>query len=155
MLVLCVFLFKKWDARYNFKLAMIWIWVFIPQIFFTFVKTKMPGYILFTVPALYLLSGYIWTFFNQKYHKNIYFKVLSFLVLFILPLRYTFERVKPFDYRFSRSYDEKYGANEIIFNDPYNIETMFFTDCYASYPYAPEQRVLDSLSNAGFKVVVK
>lgn len=155
MLVLCVFTFKKWNARFNFKLVMMWVWIFIPLIFFTFVKTKMPGYILFTLPALYLLSGYVWTFFNHKYYKNVYFKFFSFIVLFILPLRYTFERVKPFDYRFSRTYDEKYGPKEIVFNDPYYIETMFFTDCYASYPYAPEQNVLDSLSNVGFKVVVK
>lgn len=155
MVVLCVFLFKKWNSRFNFKLVMIWVWIFIPLIFFTFVKTKMPGYILFTLPALYILSGYVWTFFNQKYYKNVYFKVLSFIVLFILPLRYTFERVKPFDYRFSRTFDEKYGPKEIIFNDPYYIETMFFTDCYASYPNSPAQNVLDSLSNVGFKVVVK
>jgi 4-amino-4-deoxy-L-arabinose transferase-like glycosyltransferase len=155
MLVLCVFLFKKGKARYHFKFAMIWVWIFIPLLFFTFVKTKMPGYILFTVPALYILSGYIWTFFNQKYHKNTFFKVLSIIILFILPLRYTFERVKPFDHRFLRSYNEKYGPNEIVFNDPYNIETMFFTDCYASYPYAPAQKVIDSLTNVGFKVVIK
>lgn len=126
MLVLSVFLFKKRNARYHFKLAMIWVWIFIPLIFFTFVKTKMPGYILFTVPALYILTGYIWTFFNQKYHKNTLFKVLSIIILFILPLRYTFERVKPFDHRFSNTYTEKYGPKDIIFNDSYNIETMFF-----------------------------
>jgi len=155
MLVLCIFIIKKWRLPDNYKLLMFWVWIFIPLIFFSFVKTKMPGYILFTLPALYLITAYVWYFFNRKYYKNLYFKILSIILLFVLPLRYTFERVKPFNYRISRSYDEKYDTKSIVFNDPYNIETMFFTDCYASYPYAPEQKVIDSLNNAGFKVIVK
>ncbi len=155
MLVLCVFVIKKWQLNYNYKFLMLWVWIFIPLIFFSFVKTKMPAYILLTLPALYLITAYVWYFFNHRYYKNKYFNVLYFILLFILPLRYSFERVKPFDYRISKSYDKQYDSKSIVFNDPYNIETMFFTDCYASYPYTPEQKIIDSLSNVGFKVIVK
>jgi 4-amino-4-deoxy-L-arabinose transferase-like glycosyltransferase len=155
MVVLCVFLFKKWSSSYNFKLLTLWTWIFIPIIFFSFVKTKMPGYILFTVPALYILSAYVFVYFRRKLYNNLYFRSVAFILLFVLPLRYTFERIKPFENNFLNKYNENYDANTIVFNDPYNIETMFFTDCISSYPYVPDQNVIDSLRNTGVKIVIK
>jgi 4-amino-4-deoxy-L-arabinose transferase len=155
MIILCIFLLKKWRNTYNLKLLLLWIWIFVPLVFFSFVKTKMPGYILFTVPALYLMTAYVFIYFNRRYYGSKYFKITAFIVLFILPLRYTFERIKPFEYRFLRDYVEKYDNKTIIFNDNHNIDTMFFTDCYASYPYAPSPNVIDSLKNQGYNVIKK
>lgn len=155
MFILCIFLLQKWRSSYFFKLSMLWIWIFVPLIFFSFVKTKMPGYILFTLPALYLLTAYVFVYFRSKWRENIYFNVVAFIVLIVLPLRYTFERVKPFDHRFQRAYTEKYDSKTIVFNDNYHIETMFFTECYAAYPYSPSPHVIDSLRESGFTVIRK
>lgn len=101
------------------------------------------------------MTAYIFTFYSYKYWTKTYFKVIGFCVLFVLPLRYTFERVKPFEYRYSKSYDEKYGSKTIVFNDEIYIETLFFTDCYAAYPIIPDEHVVDSLRQKGFTIVVK
>jgi len=155
MIMLCLFLFIKWKSNYKYKLLTLWVWIFLPLIFFSLAKTKMPGYILFIVPALYLTTGYVYVYHNVRYHQNNYFKWGAIFILFILPLRYTFERIKPFEYRYLNSYDEKYDSKNIIFNDSSNIETMFFTDCYASYQNKADSMLIDSLTNLGFNVVTK
>jgi len=155
MFMLCLFVFVKWKSNYKYKLLTLWVWIFLPLIFFSLAKTKMPGYILFIVPALYLTTGYVYIYHNVRYHQNNYFKWGAIFILFVLPLRYTFERIKPFEYRYLNSYDEKYDSKNIIFNDSSNIETMFFTDCYASYQNIADSMLIDSLTNLGFNVITK
>lgn len=149
------FVFRKQLSSIRNKYLLLWIWIFIPLIFFTFVKTKMPGYILFCAPALFIVTSYVWYVFAFKFRRNIYYNLLAFIVLVVLPVRYTIERAKPFELRFLEHYEETYSKNQIIFNDRFYAETMFFTDCYASYPILPTATIIDSLTKSGFEVVVK
>lgn len=149
------FVFRKRFSSLRNKYFLLWIWIFIPLIIFTFVKTKMPGYILFCAPALFIVISYVWYVFAYKFRRNTYYNVLAFIVLVVLPVRYTIERAKPFELRFLEHYEETYSKNQIIFNDRFYVETMFFTDCYASYPILPTATIIDSLTKSGFEVVVK
>lgn len=58
----------SWKTFKNFKdknrLAIL-IWFFVPFLFFSFVKTKMQGYILFASPALFIMTAEFWVMLSD------------------------------------------------------------------------------------------
>ena len=136
------------------KRAILTVWIFIPFVFFTLSATKMQGYLLFTAPALFISTALFWDYlyrlrrsFRYKWLVN----TLLFLLL-VLPVRYTFERLKVFEER------EKYpewvrefkamdlDPNAVVFNVERPIEMMFYTDCTA-YKNVPSEKLSKNLFN--------
>lgn len=145
----------------NKKWLILTVWIFIPLIFFSFVKTKLQGYILITAPALFITTAYFWTYLN-RYRNKLKPRFLVLVVLFLLiafPIRYSIERIKPFEKI------ERYPAwvknikalhttsNTIVFNTDRHIEIMFYTDAIA-YPQLPSIELLENLIKNGYEIII-
>ena len=160
LLGFCYFLFKK----KNFSFYIIAIWVFIPLIFFSFVETKMQGYILFTSPAIFIIySWFFWFCYENKSKSKYKFLVNIFLVLLmLLPIRYTIERIKPFE-KGNRNPDwvkslqkvkiNNTGQNGVLFGTSKYIEAMFYTD-FTAYEKQPTEEEINFLKEKGYSIFV-
>jgi 4-amino-4-deoxy-L-arabinose transferase len=157
------FTWKSLATPLQYRRLAVLLWFWIPVIFFTFMKTKMQGYILFTAPALFMMTAGFWNWL-EEWRKTHRFKWLSVLILFLiiaLPVRYSIERLKPF---------QKTGRNPewvtdlkalnrlepqggILFNYRRPVEAMFYTN-FTVYPGLPDRAVLDSLTGAGNRVFI-
>ncbi len=129
----------------------VFIWLFIPLLFFSLVATKMRGYTSFAAPALFLMSAVSWFEIRdmvQEKHRKIWLG-LGILCLG-LSLRFSFERIK-----FFQSQEEAIAIREsifkleelgmqdgvVVFNNPYPIESMFFNGG-TSYSWCPNEKEL-------------
>lgn len=138
-------------------------WVFIPYLFFSFVATKMQGYIIFCAPALFIIVA---SFIDQLNENRIRvskgIKVLLIITLIGLPLSYTFERVKPFSsqprslewVKYLRAIDDKNKHEKVVlFNTKYPIEAMFHSDFIAYYDL-PDVQKIDSIHQLGYHILM-
>ena len=139
------------------------IWFIIPTLFFSFVKTKMQAYILFTCPALFIMTAEFWYMFAtyKQNRKSKWLFNLILILLIALPIRYTIERVKPFD-RLDRypqwvaelkKLNEQDIRNGILLNYKRPIEAMFYTNLTA-YTQIPNQNVIISWISEGYTVLI-
>lgn len=152
---------KKKDGRYWTLL----IWVIIPFLFFSFSATKLQGYIAFCSSALFIISA---LFIDKLLNKEIkikwnWLRYALLVLLFALPVRYSLERLKPFQgipkmpdwqsdiHDFERSPDNTSDA--VIFNTEHPIEYMFHTNATA-YIGMPTESLMDSLENVGHHVFI-
>lgn len=139
------------------------IWFVVPLIVFSVAKTKMQGYLLFTAPALFIMTSEFF-FMLLDYSKNHKLKWLIKLVLVLLialPIRYGIERIKPFKLQ-DRSpqwvLDLKKLNNEniekgVLFNYGNPIEAMFYTDLVV-YIRIPEESTITDLIQQGYTVII-
>lgn len=153
--------FKKRDHVYKGIL----IWLFIPYLFFSVVITKMQAYTLFAGPAIFLDCGLFWRMLKIHKHKFKY-KIVPQIILLglvVLPLRYSFERIKPFeknqkDLTWKKELQElkKFEGNEklVFFNVERHLATMFYIDCIA-YGHTPSHEKIEELKAQGYKVIVR
>lgn len=150
--------------RKDYKLLSLIIWIFVPLIFFSIAKTKMQAYILFTAPALFLITAYFASFLTEKAidnkHKFINFALAVLLIA--LPFRYTVERLKPFSKdvrnpewvaRLKSVKSDLESDKTLMFNCPFPIEAMFYCDCTA-YSSLPKIVELEEYSAKGYNVLI-
>jgi len=157
-LPLFYFTFNK-QNYYNMKNIILLIWFWIPTIFFSLSKTQMQGYILFTSPALFLITAIFYYYVKYKY-KNLFVKVILILLI-LLPVRYSLERTKilkktnrnPEWAVKLKSFKGCKDNNDIIFNYPYPIEAMFYTECSA-YPEIPSNQIIEELKKDKRKIFI-
>lgn len=155
-----------WTSFRNFKdkkrLAIL-TWFLIPFIFFSCVTTKMQAYILFTSPAIFFMCAEFW-YFLYEYRKNHAFKwafSIVLLLLIALPIRYTFERVKPFHslnrnpqwVKDLKALNEKNIPNAVLLNYERPIEAMFYTNLTA-YSDLPTLDMIQDLQHKGYYVII-
>lgn len=155
-----------WQTIRNYKdkkrLAVL-IWIFIPILFFTFVKTKMQAYVLFIAPALFYITADFFFMLND-YRKNSKLKWLYTLVLLLIiafPVNYMFERVKPFQNKDRhriwvtelRNMNKQDIQNGILFNYNKPIEAMFYTNLTV-YPDVPDKISIERLIASGYTVII-
>lgn len=155
-----------WETVKNFgnkKRVAITIWFLIPFIFFSFVKTKMQAYILFTSPALFIMTAEFWVMLNE-YKKSHKFKWLSNLILLLLialPIRYMIERIKPFEpidrnpqwvLDLKKLNDQRFEKG-VLFNYNKPIEAMFYTNLIA-YPEIPKIETINYLHQKGYLIFI-
>lgn len=157
------FAWKTIKFRHNLKRLAVFIWFFIPFLFFSFAQTKMQAYILFTSPALFLMTSEFW-FMLYDYRENHKLKWFFNLILFLLialPIRYTIERIKPFDKSERKpqwvadlkKLNERKINKGILFNYDKPIEAMFYTNLTV-YPNIPDKKVLIKLIEKGYTVII-
>ncbi len=156
----CIIIFKKGLDK---KRLAILIWFLIPLLFFSIAKTKMQGYLLFTAPALFLMTA---DFFYYLISVRKDFKIkwiinigLGFLI--VLPVRYCIERLKAFEpadrnphwAKDLRKLNDEHIQNGILFNYSRPIEAMFYTDLLA-YSYIPSNQILAILRKKGYTIII-
>lgn len=148
----------------NFHYWALALWVLIPYLFFTIAKTKMQGYILFTAPAIFMITAYFWYFLKQN-RKQFKYPILVNVVLLLLialPIRYSIERIKPFANRerFPESVQalKSFAASLavssdklLIFGTPMPIETMFYVGG-AAYEAIPDASALEQFKKEGYEI---
>jgi 4-amino-4-deoxy-L-arabinose transferase-like glycosyltransferase len=157
------FIWTAFRKPRDYKRLAILTWFIIPLIFFSVVITKMQGFILFTAPALFIIASEFWYFLyeHSKNKKHKWFYVLILILLIALPVRYTFERTKPFlDMNRNpqwvtdlKNLNDKNISRGILFNYEKPIEAMFYTNLTV-YPYIPEKDKIISLIKEGYKIYI-
>ncbi len=148
--------------RVNKKIALL-IWIFVPILFFSIVKTKMQGYILFTAPALFIVSAEFISKLSELndggWRRRGRLILIGLMVL--LPLRYTIERTKIFN-KVDRSpvwvtglkeLNERKITRGVLFNYGKPIEAMFYTD-FVVYPSLPDLNLVKALQVEGYTVII-
>jgi len=153
---------KKYDVR----LLALWIWFMIPLLFFSFAKTKMQGYLLFTGPAIFILvahfSSTISAYNTTTKPRRWLINGMVFLTV-LLPIRYCIERLKPFQgvdqrkvdatWRIKKLNDGTIPGNTVVFNNPNYIETMFYTS-FISYEWMPSKAEETFLQEKGYRIYI-
>lgn len=144
------------------KLALVF-WFAIPLVFFSFAKTKMQPYLLFTAPALFIMTASFWwmLYEHRKKQKQKWTYNLVLLAFVVLAARYAIERMKPFDQatrnpqwaKDLRKLNDRRLANAVMFNYSRPVEVMFYTDITA-YEGLPSVQTIDSLLDRGYHVLV-
>ncbi len=156
------FLYKGIKRPFNYTRALLLIWILVPFLFFSFVATKMQGYTVFTAPAIFIVTAVFWVYL-KRYISKFRYRWMVQLVLFLvlaLPVRYSIERIKPFDHR-DRNPEwarELKALNiddpkTILFNTRHPIEAMFYNNCVA-YEHTPEPKVLERLKAMGYTIII-
>ena len=152
--------FKKTRSLKQLALC---VWIFVPLIIFSLAKTKMQGYLLFTAPALFIITAVF--FFElldyRTLHKPKWLFNLVLALFVILPIRYGIERMKPFQnsdrnpkwVRDLKELNEKNIQNGILFNYENPIEAMFYTNLIA-YSTLPSKEKIEQLINEGYQIIV-
>jgi 4-amino-4-deoxy-L-arabinose transferase-like glycosyltransferase len=146
----------------NIKFWILFIWIFIPLIIFSLAQTKMQGYIVFTAPALFIITGAFIEFLFTKNSKIKYSKYLSIIpyAIIILAIRYSLERIKPFSNKDRspieigelKKLNNQY-KNAILFNYQDPITAMFYTNMIA-YPFIPTDSIINNLKQKGFNIFI-
>lgn len=146
------FIYKTIKNKFQPNHVFMHFWIIVPYIIFSFAKTKMPAYIAISAPAVFYMMALfcqdLWYNFSETKFKLL-FKILAVSV-FLLNIRYSIERTKPF-----HSFEEisqkknrilqleKYFTKDkpnIIFGNDDSIRTMFYLDCisYSNFPSLDE-----------------
>lgn len=151
-------------TRRKFKLLSLSIWIFIPLFFFSIVKTKMQAYTLFVAPAIFILIALFFRYLRlslASYPKAVRnFSSVITILLIVLPIRYSLERLKPFENRERKpswaqqlkAFKAVLPSNGVLFNTTHPIECMFYTDVLAAYSFPPDQVTIEKLSNLGYRI---
>ncbi|MGZ5243796.1 MAG: hypothetical protein ACXWW0_07865, partial [Bacteroidia bacterium] len=155
------FLFKR---KAGWQMWMMNIWWIIPVIIFSMADMKRHTYMLIFAPALFIIGAYFWFYLlsvKEKFKYPLVIKIILVLLI-ILPVRYGFERTKPFrqsvepEWSISaKQLKSKIPQNDkaVIYNVDHYIETMFYSGLTA-YHYIPDMHEVDSLQKHGFSVYV-
>ena len=158
-------LFQLAKKKMTRELLLFTVWIGVPYLFFTIVRTKMPGYVLFTAPALFIALAYFWFDLNRVVHNNHLFKIpvlILQIAIIVLSLRYSAERVKPFqrnekEIKITESIKElnrKFDDQPIVFfNTAYSIPIMFYTPFY-SYDRIPTRADILILKKKEYKIMI-
>ena len=123
----------------------------------------MQGYLLFTAPALFIITAaFFFELVNYRaLHKPKWLFNLVLALFIILPIRYGIERMKPFKNieRYPKwvvelkELNEKNIKNGILFNYENPIEAMFYTDLVV-YSTLPSKDKMEQLINEGYQIII-
>ena len=140
------------------------VWFSIPYLFFSLVASKGANYVMISSPAVFLILAYFcWYLIDNLSlfkHKKLIIALIILLVL--LPVRYSLERIKPF-----KNYDKNpdwakelrtlnnriEDRNSVLFNVKKPIEAMFYAS-FTAYSFMPTQRQIRRVHEKGYKVVI-
>jgi len=158
------FFWKTIKHRNNHRYLSVAVWFLFPFIFFSFVETKMKGFTLFTAPAIFMINAlffhYLFRYRNRFKYKWI---INTFLILtIILAVRYSIERVKPFNNSdrnpqwtidIKNLKEQGYESKTVLFNTTHPLETMFHTDITA-YRITPDTSTINRLISEGYTILI-
>ena len=159
-----MFFYELLKKKFSFKSVALTVWFIVPYLFFSFVATKMQGYVMMSAPAFFMILAWgFWNIYDRlqfpPYKK---LKIALLILLIALPIRYSIERIKPFQNidrnpgwaRELRTMNSVIGdSHAVVFNMEHYIEAMFYTNCIA-YPYTPTKEQVRHSLDMGYKVFI-
>jgi 4-amino-4-deoxy-L-arabinose transferase-like glycosyltransferase len=161
---LCMFFFAAAKRRLPSSAIALAFWLIAPYVFFTLVATKMPGYVMISAPAVFIILAWAFWSVQEKLEGTWYRGIqIAFLaLLLLLPVRYSIERIKPFHTAdrnppWARQLRElnslPHGSNAVVFNVDHNIEAMFYADVTA-YPFIPSREQIRQAVRQGYAAYI-
>jgi 4-amino-4-deoxy-L-arabinose transferase-like glycosyltransferase len=161
-LVLLPAIYLMVKKKSDWRMVLLNLWWLIPFVIFSFAATKRHTYLLISAPALFIILSYYLIYVWQHHTLKRWVLFLVTFLLFILPVRYTIERVKPFnnterDPAWSselRALDKKFDKNTVFINEVHAIEGMFYTD-YIFYGGMPDPDEIMLLKEKGYNVILR
>lgn len=141
--------------------AALMAWWAVPYAVFSAAATKMPGYVIVAAPALFVIIARFVEMLAALRPSRPAARIarVALVVLLVgLPIRYAFERVRPFRGRAEPQWTADLRALArtarppcVIFGTPRPIEAMFYTPCTAyPFPAGPDDRA--ALAARGYEV---
>lgn len=161
---LLLFFYSLYKRNLSADKFVLVLWLALPYIFFSFVATKMPGYVMMSAPPMFIILSWAFWIISEERKKPKYrtAKIFLLALLLVLPIRYSIERVKPFENKDRnpgwtkelRKLESTVGSSKAaIFNVEHYIEAMFYAKVSA-YPFIPDQKQIDQAVGRGFKVFI-
>lgn len=157
------FLWQVFKRPISLKQLALCIWFLIPLIIFSLAKTKMQAYLLFTAPALFIItSAFFFELANYRVtHKPKWLFTLVLALFILFPVRYGIERMKTFEKRDRnpawvmelKELNKENIQNGVLFNYDNPIEAMFYTDLVV-YSRIPSKEKIEQLINEGYQVLI-
>ncbi len=151
----------------NQPIRILTVWLFFPFIMYSMMATKRQSYLLDFAPAFFILTAlFVQLLYDYKEKKSISPFILQIVIvsLFALPIRYTFERVKPFEMktdeiektRALRGWQNQLTNTDktVIFNTLFPIEVMFYNNIVAAYIFIPTTEQINELTAKGYKIAI-
>lgn len=155
------FLIEIFKKPIHIKRFVLLVWFLVPLIFFSIAKTKMQAYLLFVSPAFFIITADFCQYLLNLKNTKLKWLVNSLIVLILItPIRYCFERLKPFEDQLSKNSittaiihlkNNNFSSNDIMLNCNYPIEVMFHTNLTA-YKGFPEPKSIKELIEKGYRV---
>lgn len=151
------FMFKD---RKEWPLKLLSIWWIIPVIVFSFGVTKRHPYLLISAPAYFTIIAWYWFYLKDNVIKKKinWLRITVLVLLLALPIRLSFERIKPFNRVDSnpkwvkniRALNQLIKEKQVvIFNTEHPIEIMFYTD-FTAYSKMPDTTIIRKLNKLGY-----
>ena len=161
-LIFAIYYMFKHPEEWALKMLAAW-WI-LPVIIFSFGETKRHTYLLLSAPAFFVISSWYWWYLYKVVVNNkvTLWKYLLLFALIALPVRFTIERIKPFETmernpgwatdlrKLNHRIPEK---NVVIFNSEHPVETMFYTD-FIAYSSVPDKEKFNDLLSQGYSLYV-
>lgn len=156
-------IFRRDETYSKRNIYSLYVWMLIPYIFFTIVKTRMPGYVLFTAPAMFIFLALFLDDLSGKVAESSKFKILIRCIqalTIILAFRYSIERIKPFQKNLKETQitetiknlpNRFQNSKAVFFNTVYGIQIMFYTP-YIAYDRIPNLDEITLLKNNGYSI---
>ena len=164
-----IWLFYKLYKRPSSKSrAILVILIIVPIVLLSLMGTKRSTYILMTSVGFYVLTAVFIRYLKIIYYSGTFSKVLikiGIVLLVILPIRYSIERIKPF-----KSFEkEKSMTNDLksldvkfrqdskvaVFDEPNYIRLMFYHDNVVAYPWVTSQENLRRIKKEGYIIYIR
>ncbi len=156
-------IYKAYKNSTRFQYLPLLLWIMIPLLTFSFAETKRHTYLLIAAPAIFTITSVFWYWLSEykKNHRYNWFFTLILFLIIALPVRYSIERVKPFEKINRRpqwavdlkKLNEEKITNGVLFNCEHAIEAMFYTNLTA-YPNIPDKNTLIHLIAQGYTVLI-
>jgi len=163
-----IWLTYKCIHRYNERVRKInlWVllmWIIIPIFFLSISQMKKNTYLMIISPAIYLLTAFfLYYLYRIRYQLKINIKITLVIIflLIALPIRYSFERIKPLKQRYEypqwRTQMEQLHLNTkskkvVLSGEPHYLNAMFYYD-FIAYQLRLTDEQIDKLNNMGYTV---
>ena len=151
---------KVTSGNYQYLALFLWFWV--PFVFFTIAATKMQAYTMISAPAVFIIIAWFWEYLFRIKDRLPYTwaVVIVLFLLLALPVRQSIKRIKRFDreestFSWVKQRKELPGIIDlpadkvVLLGEDHPVETMFYTG-FTAYLEIPDEAVMDSLERNGY-----
>jgi 4-amino-4-deoxy-L-arabinose transferase-like glycosyltransferase len=163
-IAILMFFYSFYNKKYTVEAIALTFWFLVPYVFFTIVATKMQGYVMMSAPAIFIIDAWaFWTFKdNLKDSSYRILKIIFLILLIVLPIRTSIERIRPFTntdrneawaVRLRELNRQIPQSNAVVFNVSHNIEAMFYCN-FTAYPFIPTKEQITISSEKGYSVFI-
>ncbi|WP_083926110.1 ArnT family glycosyltransferase [Neolewinella persica] len=169
LLLVFILIGVRYYEQRSAKLGILFVWILIPLLFFSFAATKMKGYMLIAYPALFILMGLaleeLFQFWCRANGVKRFFVSVAMGAILLLPVRYGIERIKLFEDRMSvqewqverQQFCElstSFTKRPLIFSDDKYVQSMFMCEQVVAYPFAFLPEHLEQIDTVRYRVFI-